>query len=60
MANLTLDEIKDLLIFCRANGVTAIEVDKDGGMKACVNPPEPEVSAPQSMPEPYKVPDWED
>lgn len=58
--SLTLDEIKDLLLFCKDNGVTAIEVDKDGGMKACVNPPEPTIAPAMSPPEPYKVPEWED
>jgi hypothetical protein len=59
MANLTIDEIKDLLLFCKANGVTAIEVDKDGGLKACVNPAESLVVPDMPHQEPYKVPDWE-
>jgi hypothetical protein len=58
MPTLTIDEIKDILLFCKEHGITAIEIGQDM-LKACVNPAEATIMPQMPTPEPYTVPEWE-
>ena len=47
---MTLEEVKDMILFCRLNGVTQLKV---GDVAMVVEPVQPEISPDARMPHPF-------